>query len=1118
MGKFESQIIPAFLNSSGVLQALRQSPVGIILLDSEGMIQWVNPAFLHIVQLDEDLLLNQPIYQYLHLEDVETARERIQSCFSQHKGPLDIRLHAMGAVDPWVNLSLTPLETADDQPVLLMGSISHIPLPQHQRAGNEHPGEALLGWNREYEALFEQSPYGIALLNQDRKFVRVNRKACEIFGYSKEEFYEHYTHELHPDEDEIKSRASEILKEVMESGNGTMDTLFLTKTNRVIHGKVSMSLLDIGGTPYIQAIFEDISDQKEQEEHLRKSRMELEALYMQSPYGILIVSSNRYIKRINPRVVEMLGYSEEELMRMKVFDLHPDDQVQVPRIEASIAQLRPGENQVVNAVFKAKSGNLVEGELSISLLEIDGEMHILGICADITEFKETSRRLVESEAKIHSIVNAVDARIIHLDQDGVITYSNRKEGRYVKGDFIGEKLVSFIWPEEEQTRTQEYLEICRESQAPVVYMGLSSYEDGSPKHIMVKFNPIISEEKVTGFTVLVNDVTPIKEKEGILSSIFNSIEARIWLLDEQYNIKYVNHLGDGIKPSQVVGKNFLGIQQGTKRREDYATLFETCQNEKRTVEYKTRLEYPDGKVRDSLVHITPVISEGIVMGYTIIRNDFSRIQKAIDDLQRSESRLRSIVESSDTRITMVSTDDRVLYSNTTESGQHAVDQTGKDFKHYLGPNKWEEFQAQKKEVVRSRQALNYEVESFDENGNKLYYFVILSPILKGEEVLGLTYISRDITEMKELQIEHLETLEVVKAAIEATGFGVYEWDIANNKPIMWDDNVHRIFGLEPGEYSGKIEEFYEKYVPAEDVQELSSEIEESIATKGHADVIHRIKRKDGEIRWVHTRRMITPDAEGNPAHLKGVIWDITAEKEQEEMKIRARALEAQNQELKEFTYIASHDLQSPLRTISNFSDLLEEDCYDEIGEEGRYYIGAIKEGVGRMRALIMDLLDYSRIGKEAERELTDLNQLLADTIHDLHQAITESGAVITVGELPQIQVFKVAMRLLFQNLIGNAIKFQPHDSIPKIEVGVKEKPGEWHFYVQDNGLGIDPKNHEKIFQVFQRLAISNTYEGTGIGLAHCAKVAKLHDGKIWVESELGNGSRFWVSIPKSQAF
>ena len=235
-----------------------------------------------------------------------------------------------------------------------------------------------------------------------------------------------------------------------------------------------------------------------------------------------------------------------------------------------------------------------------------------------------------------------------------------------------------------------------------------------------------------------------------------------------------------------------------------------------------------------------------------------------------------------------------------------------------------------------------------------------------------------------------------------------------------------------------------------------------------------------------------------------------------ERKVRQRTaeMESKNKELEQFAYVASHDLQEPLRTISGFVELLQKEYGGHLGSNGSKYLEYLSQGSDRMKTLIKDLLDYSRIGREKEAMSVDSRQMLAEVLADLKRVSEDSGARIDSTGLPVLRAYPTELKLLLQNLISNAIKFRHPDRGPEILIEAVPEPASWKFMVSDNGIGIEPQFLDRIFIIFQRLHSRTRYEGSGIGLAHGKKIAELHGGKIWVESMPGQGSQFFFTISR----
>ncbi len=255
-----------------------------------------------------------------------------------------------------------------------------------------------------------------------------------------------------------------------------------------------------------------------------------------------------------------------------------------------------------------------------------------------------------------------------------------------------------------------------------------------------------------------------------------------------------------------------------------------------------------------------------------------------------------------------------------------------------------------------------------------------------------------------------------------------------------------------------------------------------------------------------------------------IFHDITDRKRAEDKLTRAVAEFARsNRELEQFASVASHDLQEPLRMVASYTQLLAKRYGDQLDDDAKDFIGYAVDGANRMQRLIQDLLTYSRVGTRGKPfEKTDSHAALGEAIANLAAAIDESGAVVSNDELPAVTADRPQLVGVFQNLIGNAVKFRGEEP-PRIHVSAELKAvsadrqaDEWVFTVRDNGIGIAPEYHERIFEIFQRLHTASEYPGTGIGLALCKRIVTRHGGRIWVESEPGKGSTFLFTIPEHQ--
>jgi PAS domain S-box-containing protein len=280
----------------------------------------------------------------------------------------------------------------------------------------------------------------------------------------------------------------------------------------------------------------------------------------------------------------------------------------------------------------------------------------------------------------------------------------------------------------------------------------------------------------------------------------------------------------------------------------------------------------------------------------------------------------------------------------------------------------------------------------------------------------------------------------------------------------------------------------------------------------------RYLRKDGSTVWVSLGVALVRGDGGAPLYEIAMFDDITERKQAEAALHEAHEeLKRSNSELEQFAYVASHDLQEPLRMVSSYTQLLGRRYGEKFDADAKEFMGYIVDGAARMKQLIEDLLAYSRVGtKGKDFRAVELDRALRRALGNLKAAIDESGARVTHDPLPTLPADEVQLAQLFQNLIGNALKFRA-DAAPRIRVQVSEKDKFFEFAVRDNGIGIEPQYFERIFMVFQRLHNKGEYPGTGIGLAICKKVVERHGGQIRVESRPGEGSAFIFTLPKERA-
>lgn len=381
----------------------------------------------------------------------------------------------------------------------------------------------------------------------------------------------------------------------------------------------------------------------------------------------------------------------------------------------------------------------------------------------------------------------------------------------------------------------------------------------------------------------------------------------------------------------------------------------------------------------------------------------------------------------------------------------------------------------------------------------------------------------DVTEVAKSREALRQSNERYELLTRVSFDATWDIDIKNNE-VYWGVGMKENFGHEFENDTSTVEQWEELVHPDDKFHTASSfraAINHPNTDQWSGD--YRIAKSDGTYADVMDRGFLIRDENGNVIRALGAIQDITAQKVyennlvqlNEKLKKRAKELAESNAELEQFAYVASHDLQEPLRMVTSFLTQIEKKYNDVLDDAGRQYIHFATDGAKRMRQIILDLLEYSRVGRAGagHREISS-KECVDNAVKMLRETIDETGAEISADELPVINANPTHMVQMFQNLLSNALKYRKEGVSPKIKIGYTEDDEFHEFFVQDNGIGIKPEFFEKIFSIFQRLHVKEKYSGTGIGLAICKKIAETHQGQMRVESEEGKGSTFYFSIRK----
>lgn len=396
--------------------------------------------------------------------------------------------------------------------------------------------------------------------------------------------------------------------------------------------------------------------------------------------------------------------------------------------------------------------------------------------------------------------------------------------------------------------------------------------------------------------------------------------------------------------------------------------------------------------------------------------------------------------------------------------------------------------------------------------------ISLSP-LETHEGLYIVSSIRDVTGRGRAEEALRSSEERLRMAVEAAEMGTWFWNIERDE-ISWSEKFRTQLGL-----TSNAKLTYEVFLNAThpgDRERINRSVKNTLELGVPYDIEYRAVWPDSSVHWIAAKGRAHRSPEGVAVDMQGIVMDVTERKEAQEalkhreaLERRAAELKRSNDDLQQFAYIAAHDLQEPLRMVASYTQLLAERYKGQMDSNADEFIAYAVDGAHRMQLLIADLLSYCRVetsGKELRE--TSSEAALEQALLNLQGAIQETSGVVTHDPLPTVIADGAQLAQLFQNVVGNAIKYRSAE-LPRVHVSAKKNGGEeWIFSMRDNGLGIDPKYFQKIFVMFQRLHAREEFSGTGIGLTVCKKIAERHGGRMWVESKPGKGSTFYFALPE----
>lgn len=1111
----------------------------ISLLDVQGNVKFQSRSIKPLLGYDANELVGINVFEHIHPDDVPGLKEALMENVKnggvspmmefrfRHKNGEYIQLEAQG------NNQLKN-EFINGIIIVSRDISARKAAEQKQREREAY-----------FRTLIKHSASAIILFDEQGRFIYQSPVVTKIMGYDVQcPGASSLVDFIHPDDRNDFLKQFQHLRE--KHGNSA------TGVFRFLHNNGHYVWLEVTGTnmtedPVIGAYignYHDVTQRKLAEEKTINERKLLKTLidnipdliYVKDCSGKKLIANKADVKFMNLESEEQaVGKTDLELFPGSMGTAGHENDLQVMK-EGSVIHLKEDK-------FFDKAGN--ERWLLVSKLALRNSENevfgMLGIARDITEQKKQALEREEAESRFRALVeNSNDGTAI-MQVDGSVTYVTPSIHRilgYTEEEAKSLNIFALKHPEDAEIQAKASQLLIERPGEPITgFVFRMKHKDGSWRWIEDTITNMLDTPGINGVVVNFRDVTEktlienkIIEEKQLLDSIINSLPGIFYMYTPEgkfvrWNKNFAQQTG------------FSNEEIAEMRPHDFYRDAPTDWLDKRIKQLQdgpqpgidVTINCKDGSILP--LYITSRFIEiGDTKCVTGIGLDVTDRIRREEELRQSNERFEYASAATNDAIWDYDLQtNQVKWSTNYEKlfgliDQETSDSSVNEWIVRIHPEDRERVANSLSEFVSSNSDEAWLVEYRYLKSDGSYANVLdKGVVIRNAAGMGYRMIGalQDIT----YRVRAQEQLKMFESVITNTNEGVVITSVKSNQSdSYWIEYANHAFcdmtGYDLDELIGQSPQIFQgPQTNRVEVERMNQALAQHLPVE--TELINY--RKNGETYWVNIS--ITPirDDHGTVTHWISIQKDVSQRKKEEanlnrlnqELAKRALDLNNSNRELERFAYVASHDLQEPLRMVSSFLSLLEKKYQEQLDEVGTRYIHFAVDGAERMKRLIYDLLEYSRVSTNKETVgNTDMNEIVNEIRQTFVVTCNELSAVIENEPLPVLHnTRRTLMFQLMQNLIGNALKYHS-DQPPVIKISVEEEIEHWLFAVKDNGIGIKPIFAEKIFVIFQRLHNRDQYSGTGIGLSICKKIVEIHGGRIWVESELGQGATFWFTIKK----
>jgi len=1035
--------------------------------------------------------------------------------------------------------------TVDGKPARIIGT--HTDITDRKQAA-----AALQASEERLRLALEAANQGLYDINLQTGEAVLSPEYIEMLGYTLEEFDrtdKGWRDRLHPDERDFVSQTYQ------EYINGNRANYQLEFRQRAKTGDYKWILSlgkivawDEDGCPSrMIGTHTDITARKLAETQLRDLSARLELAVQAAKMGIWDwdIRSNRLTW--DDRIYELYGLDRSVSPTYQTWEsiIHPDDLLYC---QATIQRDLAEKNEGTIEFCVQRSDNTLQYIASYYLIQrsSDGQpIRLIGVNLDISDRKQSETQLRDLNDRLRLAIQAAKMGIWELDiVNNRITWDDRTYELYGLQPNLHpanlETWESVIHPEDvNYCRELTYQTLADKSEGVLSLRAI--LPDGNLRYIesyfLVQQNAQGQPLRMVGVDL---DITERKRAEEerlqaeklrlelrLLERILDSVLAGYWDWDIPNHREYMS---PGLK--RMLGyedhelENVPETWQKLIFAEDLPGVVECFERHasshgKEPYYNEVRYCHKDGSTIWVLCagQVIEWDADGHPLRMVGCHVDITRLKQTEAQLQKSEAHLRQAQRISklgswefDVTTEKITWSDQVfaIFGRDPAIGPP---ESFVELQQLIAPSDRDLHQANVARAVTTLQPYDIECRVLRTDGTLAYMQAKGEAIVNAAgQVVQLVGTVLDITERKQAEVQLQILSDRLTLALQAGAIGTWDWDLVNE--VRWDERMYEIYGLQD---LGRVALYQDwiRQVHPDDVPTVEAALQAAVRSKQDYRLEFRIRRTDGELRWIRAEAIVRRDKEGEALHMIGINYDITAAKQAEAKLLQTKTqLEASNHELEAFAYSVSHDLRAPLRAIDGFSKALLEDYGDRVDEDGKDYFDRIRRNVQRMGLLIDDLLRLSRVSRsEMQYTTVNLSALVQEQINDLQASEPERVVKFIVAPDAIVAADQTLMRVVICNLLENAWKFTRHHSCACIEFGIIETEAEPIYFIRDDGAGFDMSYVSKLFGVFQRLHGIDQFPGTGIGLATVQRAVHRHGGRVWAEAAIEQGATIYFTLP-----